>query len=98
MVPEEWGVEWLGVVGCGEWDVCGGWRSVKWSVHVRMDGGRIGIYTIYIHIFIYLFMLSTNRGTPRPVDKKQHLTLKVLVVMIEKNNNRKSNSSNNRKE
>ena len=31
VVPEG-RVEWLGVVVCGEWDVCGGWRSVKWSV------------------------------------------------------------------
>ena len=84
MVPEG-RVEWLGVVVCGEWDVCGGWRSVKWSVHVRMDGERIGIYTIYIHIFIYLFMLSTNRGTPRPVDKKTA-------------SNTQSLSSNDRKE
>ena len=98
MVPEEWRVEWLGVVGCGEWDVCGGWRSVKWSVHVRMDGERIGIYTIYIYIYLFIYLCFPPGVRPALSTKKQHLTLKVLVVMIEKNNNRKSNSSNNRKE
>ena len=85
----------------GVWRVGCMWRVEECEVECACAygwGKDWYIYNIYTYIFRYLFMLSTNRGTPRPVDKKQHLTLKVLVVMIEKNNNRKSNSSNNRKE
>ena len=59
MVPEEWGVEWLGVVGCGEWDV---WRVEECEVEcVRMDGEMMGIYTIYIFIF-FLYNIINHQG------------------------------------
>ena len=82
----------------GVWRVGCMWRVEECEVEcVRMDGEMMGIYTIYIYLFIYLsFQPSGVR--PALSTKKQHLTLKVLVVIIKKNNNRNSNSSNNRKE
>ena len=64
------------------------WRVEECEVEcVRMDGEMMGIYTIYIYIFIYLsFQPSGVR--PALSTKKQHLTLKVLVVIIENKNNK----------
>ena len=56
----------------GVWRVGCMWRVEECEVEcVRMDGEMMGIYTIYIYLFIYLFMFSTIRrirGTSRPVD------------------------------
>ena len=72
------------------------WRVEECEVEcVRMDGEMMGIYTIYIYIFFIYLFFQPSGVRPALSTKKQHLTLKVLVVIIEKNNNRNSNSSNN---
>ena len=79
MVPEEWRVEWLGVVGCGEWDVCGGWRSVKWSVCVRMGKGWVYIY-IFIFVRVQPSGMRPALSTKETASNTQRLELEVRVI------------------